>query len=463
MAFDARYRVGEVSTSKSERRAITDLSRDLEQVDLAPHVAFFYRSPETQLKVATTFVRHALKQGHRCLYFFDTNTQEQVVTALRSVDIDVDARLEAGDFVIRNGVDAYGQAGFNPAGLVQRLEDACRDSQADGYDELWVAGEVSWCFHTELSYDDIVGFESDFDAVSRDFPMKALCQYDLNQFCEESVAKALWTHRHIIYRYTVCENPFYVTPEKFREMSDDVPNTQLMLEQLHDVTHSNRLIDRQEERLSVVNRILRHNIRNNLLVIRGMAELVSQSEDIPDEHQEHLSTAITNADEIIEIAEKARTVEQTIDEPALETVSLVDLLGSVTEQLTAIYEEADIEVSGGSKASVITDKHIDTAIAELCLYALQAQDRTRPRLRLAISTSSSERISLELHYEGGPIPESDRRVLTEGVETQLNHCHGLGLWLAKWIVENGNGRVRLPEDEDPKVVIELRQAPKSDQ
>ena len=456
MAYDARFGDDETPPIESEQRAVTDLSRDLERVDLAPHVAFFYRSPETQLKVATTFVRHALNQGYRCLYFFDTNTEERILAALRSTDIDVEARLEAGDLLIHNGAEAYGETGFSPEGLIDQLEAASHESQSEGYEELWVAGEVTWCFHTDLSYDNVVGFEADFDAASRDLPMKALCQYDLNQFSEQSVAKALWTHRQIIYRYTVCENPYYITPEKFKEVSDGALTTQLMLEQMHDITRSERQVERQGQRLSVVNRILRHNIRNNLLVIRGMADLVARSEDIPDHHQEKLSTAITNADEIIDIAEKAREVEETTDQSTRQTVTLEGILDSVTDQLRGTYREAVIDVDGPATVQVVVDENIDTALAELGLYALQQQNSTSPRLQLVVETPSPEIVCVELHYDGGPMPDSDRRVLTEGVETQLNHCHGLGLWLAKWIVENGNGRLHLPEDGEAHVVIELQ-------
>jgi sensor histidine kinase regulating citrate/malate metabolism len=45
--------------------------------------------------------------------------------------------------------------------------------------------------------------------------------------------------------------------------------------------------------------------------------------------------------------------------------------------------------------------------------------------------------------------------LEEGLETQLNHCQGLGLWLAKWIVDNGDGQLAFPTTGEPQIRVEF--------
>jgi sensor histidine kinase regulating citrate/malate metabolism len=73
-------------------------------------------------------------------------------------------------------------------------------------------------------------------------------------------------------------------------------------------------------------------------------------------------------------------------------------------------------------------------------------------------TSSPEAVEVTLDYPGLPVPANDRRVLEEGTETPLNHCNGLALWLVKWIVENGGGRVDLPADEGEPIRVRLERA-----
>jgi len=429
------------------------LRGELDRADLPRHLACFYRAPQTQRKVAGAFVKHALENGNRCLYFADTNDRSTVRRVLRTMDVDVDRRLDAGDLVVRSASDAYQEADFDPDRLIELLESACEVSVDEGYDGVWVAGELTWCFHTDLSYDHIVDFEADFDATCPDLPITALCQYDLTQFNDESVAKALWTHERIIYRYTLCENPYYVTPEQFRSQQTRPLNARLMLEQMHSLTHARNQIERHEQRLSVVNRILRHNIRNDLNVVSGILSSLDSSES--PEAARWLDTAIDHIEDIVEIADKARYVERTISTSQMERTTLAPFVAGAIERAEETRPDATLTVRGDDDVSVVTDTNFDTALGELLEYALERQEADTPSLTLDVSDHPPERVRIDISYPGPPVPKNDRDVLTSGSETQLQHCRGLGLWLAKWIVENGHGRLEFPESGDPQIRIEL--------
>jgi len=49
-------------------------------------------------------------------------------------------------------------------------------------------------------------------------------------------------------------------------------------------------------------------------------------------------------------------------------------------------------------------------------------------------------------------------VLERGEETQLKHCSGMELWLAKWVVENADGTLDFTDEGDVKMRITLQQA-----
>ncbi|WP_435066897.1 MEDS domain-containing protein [Haloplanus sp. C73] len=428
------------------------LRGELDRADLPRHLACFYRSPQTQRTVAGTFVRHALQTGKRCLYFLDTNSRSTVERLLRSMDVDVDDRLAAGDLVIRSASDAYDEADFDPEALISLLGDACRASVDDGYDGLWTAGELSWCFHTDLSYDHVVDFEAAFDAACPDLPVTALCQYDLNQFNDESVAKALWTHEQVIYRYTLCENPYYVSPDEYRTQEARPLNARLMLEQMHGLTHARNQLERHEQRLSVVNRILRHNIRNDLNVVSGILSALD-AEQPADARR--LETAREHVDDIVDIADKARYVERTIGESRMERTALAPVVARAIERVEETFPDADVSVTGEEDVSVAVDTNLDTALAELLEYAIRMQDTDQPTLTLTVTDRPPEQVRLDIDYPGPPIPPNDRRVLASGTETQLQHCRGLELWLAKWILENAHGHLTFPESGASQIRVEL--------
>jgi len=432
------------------------LRAEFARADLARHLALFYASPAAQLAAVGAYVDYGLQSNHRCLYLTDANDRDRIEAALRAVDVDVDERVGAGDLVIRDASDVYLDAGFDPDRMIEELDEACRDSLADGYDGLWVAGENTWCFHTDETFDHVLDFEVEFDACCPGLPVTALCQYDLSRFGEASAAKALWTHEQIVYRDAVCENPYYVPPSEYRETAGPGTNARLMLEQMHDLARARRQIDRREQRLSVVNRVLRHNIRNDLNAIHGLLGLLEETEGLSDGERERLETAREYAEEVVDLAEKARYVEKSIGEATVERVDLEPVLDRAVGRVERAHPAAEITVDGLGKLTVSADANLDRALTEVLTNAVVHQDGDQPTVSIAVSTPSPDLARVDVRNPGPPIPEPDRAALRQGNETQLDHGTSLGLWLVKWVVENGHGSLSFPEDEGCLVRIELR-------
>jgi K+-sensing histidine kinase KdpD len=62
--------------------------------------------------------------------------------------------------------------------------------------------------------------------------------------------------------------------------------------------------------------------------------------------------------------------------------------------------------------------------------------------------------------DNGPgLPEHERRVITDGEETELRHSSGMGLWLVNWIIPEFGGTIQLGSGGDggTKITIWLPQ------
>jgi signal transduction histidine kinase len=437
-----------------------DLRAELGSRDLPRHLALFYRSNESQLDATTAFLVEGLQSGYRCVYLLDVNTAGDIESALRRANVDVERRIDAGDLVVRDAEDVYLESGFAPTEMIRTLETEANASVADGYEGLWVAGENSWCFHTELSFDHIVDFEADFDAACPDLPVTALCQYDLDRFNGTSAAKALRTHERIIYRNQLCKNPFYIPPEDYRSTESSELNAQLMLEQAYSLTNARRDIDEREQRLGIVNRVLRHNIRNDLNLVKGTLELVDETESLSAESHRQLVIAIEHAESVVEMAEKARHIQQTTGETAVEPQQLGPLIETAIEEVTDEYATADVQFSGTNGVTVLADENLDVALYEAIENGIIHQDMDAPTVVVSVSTPSEDTARIEIRNEGA-IPDLERSTLVKGAETPLEHSSGLGLWLIKWIVENAHGSIEFPDSNagEARLRIELYRVP----
>ncbi|MFB6192519.1 MAG: MEDS domain-containing protein [Haloarculaceae archaeon] len=435
-----------------------DARSEFADIDDGGHMALFYDDRESQLSIAAAFVATALGRNRKCLYLADEHSHDRIRAAFEEAGIDVDARVEAVDLRIRDATEVYLSGGFSAEELIGILDETSRASLETGYDGLTVAGENTWSFRTDETFDRIIDFEIDFDHRCPDMPATTLCQYDVDRFSEESLAKAIRTHEHIVYRGTVCENPYYVPPETYAEGGDGRANARLMLEQTYELARSRREVERSEQRLSVVNRVLRHNIRNDLNIVLGNLERLRREHELDDDARSLLETIETVAENAVDRARKARHVEETMEESTVEPIRLGPTIDAAVDRASDRYPGADISVTGTTDRVVIADEALEQALVELLTNAIVHQESGTPAAELVVEGGDDDPVSIEVRNDGGRIPEMNRRVLVQEEESPLDHGFGLGLWLVKWIAENSGADLRFPESEGEscRVRIEFR-------
>ncbi|MFC7176132.1 ATP-binding protein [Halosegnis marinus] len=62
-------------------------------------------------------------------------------------------------------------------------------------------------------------------------------------------------------------------------------------------------------------------------------------------------------------------------------------------------------------------------------------------------------MELRVSDDGDPMPDVERRALSAGTETPLEHTQGIELWLVRWAVEGVGGRFRVEDTETGTTVV----------
>jgi signal transduction histidine kinase len=198
---------------------------------------------------------------------------------------------------------------------------------------------------------------------------------------------------------------------------------------LHDVTEH----ELREQRLAVLNRVLRHNLRNKVEVVKSHAEILGQRHE-----NGHATTIVDTADAIAELGHSARTIDQFVSRS--ETSSDVDLVAAVETAWAGVEpgDDLDSSLSLPEAATVETNREalqaaLDSALDNAVTYADE---------HVAVTvTKHPDEYEVTIADDGPGIPEEELDSLDAGTETALQHGTGLGLWQLKWAVTTMGGEL----------------------
>lgn len=212
-----------------------------------------------------------------------------------------------------------------------------------------------------------------------------------------------------------------------------------------------RRIDRLQQRLTVLNRVLRHDIRTAVSVILGNVELL----DHEDVDREPLESIERRAQQVNNMAEEARRIEQSLSRT--DTVAETDIttvLEDVVATIRAKYPDArlDVDVPDAMITSVSTK--ISIAFEQVLTNAIVHNDSATPEIVVS-GVNQDDHLLIEIADNGPGIPEAELEPLREGQETQLQHSSGLGLWLTLWIVQDSDGTIVFDTNEPRGTVVRI--------
>lgn len=215
----------------------------------------------------------------------------------------------------------------------------------------------------------------------------------------------------------------------------------------------------RQQRLEVLNRVLRHNLRNDITVIIGHAkrlrETISDSDLVASPE-----TIVRTGRNLITLSEEAREIEKQMAtaESVSEEIRLAALAEEVRETVVSdsqgvVYENTI------SKEIVIEGPRnlLKLALTQLVENAIEHNDSEEPYVEVQADLEMDQTYQLVVSVlDNGPgIPDHEKRVIEKGSETSLEHGSGLGLWTVRWAVTRIGGEIRFGRREPRGSVVSL--------
>jgi PAS domain S-box-containing protein len=189
---------------------------------------------------------------------------------------------------------------------------------------------------------------------------------------------------------------------------------------------------RREQRLAVFNRILRHNLRNQLDVIRSHAEELANCT-----RDDHADRIIEATDELTEIGRSAREIDRVLSKSKSPTeIDIAEALRETVEAIELSRNDVTVTTEFPDKARLHTHKQSLTMAVESALE--NALENAVSTVTVAIENSKHQCLII-IQDDGPGIPEDVLTPVRVGRETPLQHGKGLGLWQLRWCVDTLNG------------------------
>ncbi|WP_276270678.1 PAS domain S-box protein [Haloarcula litorea] len=204
---------------------------------------------------------------------------------------------------------------------------------------------------------------------------------------------------------------------------------------------------RRERHLAVMERLLRHNLRNDMTTLLGNLDILRGG--VGDDLAARVETIERVATDLVATADKQREIVGLLtdtDRPT--TVDVVAAVDDALDDVRAAGSSASIEVDRPARATARAVPQIRHAVRELVENAVEHAPGDDPTVRVEVR-ALEHGVELRVRDECPPIPESEVAVLTGDREMDdVYHTTGLGLWLVYWTVDLSGGIVEFERTSD---------------
>ncbi len=216
----------------------------------------------------------------------------------------------------------------------------------------------------------------------------------------------------------------------------------------------------REDELAILNRIVRHDIRNDMSVIDGRGKLLSDHVD--EAGAEHLQKIRKSSQHVVELTDNVGTLmesitsEQTMD---VEPTDLTAVLETQLERARLRHDAAEFTVEGTipQNSLVTANKMLSSVFTNLFNNAVNHNDSDTCHVTVSVAETPST-VRVEVADDGPGIPdEAKDGIFGRGEKGLDSSGTGVGLYLVDTLVSHYGGTitVRDNEPEGSVFVVEL--------
>ncbi|WP_050032221.1 sensor histidine kinase [Halorubrum halophilum] len=219
----------------------------------------------------------------------------------------------------------------------------------------------------------------------------------------------------------------------------------------------------REQELELLNRIVRHDIRNDMAVVLGWMELLEDHVD--DEGKEYLQKILASGEHVVELTEIAHDYVETVvsnEEVAVEPISLRSALTTELSLREESFPQAEFVVDGSiPDVAVAADGMLNSVFRNLLNNAVQHNDKDTPVVEVSCEPRDDD-VDVRIADNGPGISDDKKEfVFGKGERGLGSPGTGIGLYLVQTLVTQYGGEIRI-EDNEPTGTVFVVELPRAE-
>jgi two-component system sensor histidine kinase RegB len=221
------------------------------------------------------------------------------------------------------------------------------------------------------------------------------------------------------------------------------------------VQSNEQLAETQEltKLLRINQRVLRHNLRNELSMAMGHLgniERMTDSDDVSDDPRvvrEHLEA-------LLETSDRTRKIVSIRDSPGSTDLELTSVIEDQLQQVRQNYPDRTLSSTLPEDCWISAHPELPIAIREAVTNALE-HNSSEVTVTISVTVRDDDTVELSIADTGTGIPKTDREAITLPEETPLAHTRGLGLWILYWTTQMSDGTITFEENDPTGTVVRI--------
>lgn len=211
-----------------------------------------------------------------------------------------------------------------------------------------------------------------------------------------------------------------------------------------------RRLETKNQELEALNRVVRHDINNDIQIVRGIAGQLEN--EVADDHREAIQRIIAASDHIVDLTRDARDFIEVVsgrEEAELEPVSLGETLEYEIERTRNSFSNASVTVETPLPETKVTaNGMLGSVFRNLLNNAVRHHHRDDPAISIDWEMGS-EKITVRVADDGPGIPD-DRKdeIFGKGEQSLESQGTGIGLYLVRELVTIYGGDIWVEDRSD---------------